>query len=237
MTDRSRRDVVVPAQLLWLIAVIGLGGFAVLTFVLWRHVTPAFDPPIRDAALAWKAWDPLWDLISNAANFPLIGIGVAIVAGLLLKGRRREAILVIITLALVTAGSEGVKELVHRPRPPASDTVVPGVVYSFPSGHELEAVTILGIVALLAWRSRLPRPARMLIWVLVAVFVALVAVARVAINAHWPSDVLAGFLGGSGVLAVFSLVTRDERSGADRPTSPPLPESRPAVAASRTPDG
>ncbi len=208
------------------IAIVGLVGFAILTVVLYAHVTPFFDPPIRDALLQYKAWHTLWNDISEAANFPMIGIAVGIVAFLWWRHRRREAILVAITLGLVTAGSEGIKQLVHRPRPPDSQTVVPGVIYSFPSGHELEAVCILGIVALLVWRSRAPRPVAVAVAILVAVFCAWVAIARIAINAHWPSDVLAGFLGGIGVLALVARLTRhtdrgddhdDARSDAARP--------------------
>lgn len=224
---RPRFGPEVPSRwVLALVAAVGLAGFALLTGLVWAHVALPFDAPLRDAALGWSAWNGLWSAISEAANIPLIVIGVGIVAWLLWKGRRREAVLVIVTLALVTAGSEGVKQLVARPRPPGSETVVPGVIYSFPSGHELEAVTILGIVALLAWRSRRPRPLRIGIAVLVALFVVLVAVARVAINAHWPSDVLAGLLGGVGVLALFTLLTRD--SGRGR-------EGRPDAASAASP--
>jgi membrane-associated phospholipid phosphatase len=195
------------------LAIAGLAWFAILSVVLYAHVTPFFDPPIRDALLQYKAWHELWNDISQAANFPLIGIAVGIVLFLWWKHRRREAILVAVTLALVTAGSEGVKELVHRPRPPASDTVVPGVIYSFPSGHELEAVTILGIVAVLVWRSRAPRAVAWTVAILVAIFCAWVGIARIAINAHWPSDVLAGLLGGIGVLALVIRLTRHEDRG------------------------
>jgi undecaprenyl-diphosphatase len=199
----------------WVVlAALGLGGFAIVTWLVATRVALPFDAPLRDAALGWSSLEPLWSLLSQAANIPLIVIGVGIVAWLLWKGHRREAVLVIVTLALVTAGSEAVKQLVARPRPPGSDTVVPGVIYSYPSGHELEAVTILGIVALLVWRSQAPRGVRLLVAVAVAVFVVLVAVARVAIDAHYPSDVLAGFLGGIGVLAVFAILSHG-RLGAE----------------------
>lgn len=204
----DRNDLILDA-----IAIVGLAGFAILAAILYLHVTPFFDPPIRDALLQYRAWDVLWNDISQAANFPMIGIAVGIVAFLWWKHRRREAILVAVTLALVTAGSEGVKELVHRPRPPDSQTVVPGVIYSFPSGHELEAVTILGIVALLVWRSRAPRPVAWAVAIVVAVCCAWVGIARIAINAHWPSDVLAGLLGGLAVLALVIRLTRHHDPG------------------------
>jgi membrane-associated phospholipid phosphatase len=206
--EHDPRDLVLDA-----LAIVGLAGFAVLTVVLYAHVTPFFDPPIRDALLQYRSWSVLWNDISEAANFPMIGIAVGLVLYLWWKHRRRVAVLVAVTLGLVTAGSEGVKELVHRPRPPDSQTVVPGVIYSFPSGHELEAVCILGILAVLVWRSRAPRPVAVAVAILVAIFCAWVAVARIAINAHWPSDVLAGFLGGIGVLAIVIRLTRHDDRG------------------------
>jgi membrane-associated phospholipid phosphatase len=224
---RDPRDLVLDA-----LAIAGLAGFAVLTVVLYAHVTPFFDPPIRDALLRYQSWQVLWNDISQAANFPMIGIAVGLVLYLWWKHRRREAILVAITLALVTAGSEGVKELVHRPRPPDSQTVVPGVIYSYPSGHELEAVTILGILAVLVWRSRAPRPVAVAVAILVAVFCAWVGIARIAINAHWPSDVLAGLLGGIGVLALVIRLTRHD----DRGDHPPDAQ-REAASHAATGDG
>ena len=207
----QERETAPPSGIPWLwavLAVVGLAGFAILTALVAARIALPFDAPLRAVALRWSAWSDVWAAISDAANIPLIVIGVAIVAWLLWTGHRREAVLVIVTLALVTAGSEGVKQLVARPRPPGSTAVVPGVIYSYPSGHELESVTILGIVALLVWRSRRPRAARLAVALAVALFCAVVAVARVAIDAHYPSDVLAGLLGGFGVLATFAILTR-----------------------------
>ena len=113
----------------------------------------------------------------------------------------------ILVLAAVTAGSEAVKQAVARPRPPGFDNTYLGVVYSFPSGHVLEAVTIYGIIAVLVWRSSLPRIVRIVVPIVFAVIVVLVAVARVAVGEHYPSDVLAGLLGGIGFVALFALLT------------------------------
>ena len=153
-------------------------------------------------------------MISETANFPLVAIGLGIVAMLFLAHRRREAILVLFVLAAATAGSEGVKQLVHRPRPPGGDTVVPGVVYSYPSGHTLEALTIFGILTLITWRSDVDRRIKVALLAFTILFVAAVAVARVSINAHYPSDVLGGLLAGLGVLALFALLSRPKASAA-----------------------
>jgi membrane-associated phospholipid phosphatase len=204
-TDRPQT---LAASAGWLlIAVVGLGGFAVLTWLLASHVQLAFDPPLLATARGWTAGAGAWDFLSSAANIPLIVLGVGTILWLFLRGDRGQALLVVLVLAAATAGSEAVKQLVARPRPPGSDTVVPGVIYSYPSGHVLESATVLGIIAVLLWRSRLPMVVRAGFAIAVGVFVALVAVARVAINAHYPSDVLAGFLAGIGILAIFVLLT------------------------------
>ena len=130
------------------------------------------------------------------------------VVWLFLTRRHREAVLVLLMLAAVTAGSEGVKQLLARPRPSGTGDGIPGVVYSYPSGHVLEALTILGFVAVRSWRSSRPRILRTTLVILVAIEVTLVGIARIALNEHYPSDVLAGLLGGIGVLALYAWLTR-----------------------------
>jgi len=196
-------------QVAWvLIAVLGLVVFAAMTIMLMNHAVLAFDQPLLDAARAWQGYASLWRIISESANIPLIVIGVGLVVYLFFTKHRREAIIVAVVLIAVTAGSEAVKQLVARPRPSGTDPNIPGVVYSFPSGHVLEALTIFGIIAIRIFRSsRTPRVLAAIVVVAVIVDVALVAFARVALSAHYPSDVLASAFGGAGVLAVYALLT------------------------------
>jgi undecaprenyl-diphosphatase len=72
-------------------------------------------------------------------------------------------------------------------------------------------VTIFGIIAILVWRSSLPRWLRIGFPVAVAIFVVLVGFARMAIDAHYPSDVLAGLLAGIGVVGLFAVLTSGAR--------------------------
>jgi len=220
--DRARTDAgetshddVRPLVLWYVIALVGLIGFVALTLFIAGHGVFPFDQPLLDRAKSYSAYNDVWNLLSNAANLPLIAIGVGLVVWLFVKHQKREAILTILILTAITAGSEGIKQLVARPRPPGSDTVVPGVVYSYPSGHVLEATAIFGIIAILLWRSSQPLWLRAGFAIAASLFVAAVAFARVAINAHYPSDVLAGFLAAIGVLGLFAVLTWD-RHPADR---------------------
>jgi membrane-associated phospholipid phosphatase len=196
-----------PGIWLPLLALAGLGGFALVTWLVVQQSVLGLDRPLLDTARGLSPYMPAWQGLSDSANYPLIVIGVGLVLFLLVAKRRSEAVLVMIALAAVTAGSEAVKQLVARPRPPGFDNPVIGVVYSYPSGHVLEATVIYGIISVLLWRSSLPKVVRVAVPIASAVLVALVAVARVAAGAHYPSDVLAGLLGGIGAVALFAWVS------------------------------
>jgi len=191
-----------------LLALLGLGGFVALTIVVASGAPLAFDQSLLDLAGRWDQWAVLWRALSESANIPLVVIGLGMVAWLFMTKRRREALAVLLVLIAVTAGSEVVKQLVARPRPSGTDPNIPGVVYSYPSGHVLEALTIFGIITIRSWRSSRPLLAKLAVVLIVVLWVVLVAIARVALNAHFPSDVLAGVLGGIGVLGAYGWLTR-----------------------------
>ena len=203
--------------LAWIaIAIVGLGVFVVMTVLLLNHATFGFDRPWLTAAESLRGDGTIWRVISESANIPLIIIGVAIVAGLFLTHHRREAVIVAIMLIAITAGSEAVKQIVARPRPEGTDPNIPGVVYSFPSGHVLEVFVILGVLSIHAVRSRLSRPVAWGLFVLVLIEVFLVGLSRVVLDAHYPSDAIAAAFGGGGVLGIYGLLTRDEDAKAHR---------------------
>jgi undecaprenyl-diphosphatase len=94
---------------------------------------------------------------------------------------------------------KALKRWTRRPRPFASDVrirawVAPLDEFSFPSGHTLHAVAFT-LVAIAHYPS--------LVWVLLP-FTASVALSRVVLGLHYPSDVLAATAIG-GALASFSL--------------------------------
>jgi undecaprenyl-diphosphatase len=193
----------------WLVvALLGLVGFVLLTVVVASKAVLPFDAPVLAFSQSLDGVPDVWRALSESANIPLVVIGLGMVIWLFATRRRGEALIVLVMLAAVTLGSEGVKELVARPRPSGTDPNIPGVVYSFPSGHVLEALTILGIIAIRGWRSSRPRAAMTAFVVAVIIWVALVGLARMALSAHFPSDVLASVLGGGGALGVYGWLTR-----------------------------
>ena len=214
----------------WLfLALASLAGFVLLTAAVASRVVFPFDQSLLALAHSWDGQPDIWKAITETANIPLIVIGLGFVSWLFLTKRRREAILVLVMLAAVTVGSEAVKQLTLRPRPVAGTAAgIPGVIYSYPSGHVLEALTILGFVTLRVWRSARPLVLRVAVAIAVAVEVVLVGIARLVLEAHYPTDILAGVLAGIGALGLYAWWTRPG-AWADQPTSAggPTAESGP----------
>jgi undecaprenyl-diphosphatase len=174
-----------------LLAVLGFVAFAAITIEMLNHVAWPFDQSILTTVRPWVGDGTIWRVLSESANIPLIVIGVGMVLVLFFTHRRREAVLVALILIAVTAGSEGIKQLVARPRPEGTDPNIPGVVYSYPSGHVLEALVIFGVIAIHVLRSDLSRIVAAIAAVAVIADTFLVGLSRVVLNAHWPSDAMA----------------------------------------------
>ena len=85
-----------------------------------------------------------------------------------------------------------------------------------PSGHVLEALTILGFVAIRVWRAAWALAVRLAVAILVVVDVVPVGAARMALGAHYPTDVLAGFFGGPAALGLYAWFT-SRGAWADKP--------------------
>jgi undecaprenyl-diphosphatase len=213
-------------DLRWL-ATASLLAFIALTIAVGARVVFPFDAPLLAAALTLNGVPAFWEFMSQTANFPLIAIAIALVLWLIRQKRYREALLVFLMLAAVTAGSEGVKQLTARDRPSGGGDGIPGVVYSYPSGHVLEAMTILGMLVVRAWRSARRLLLRVAFAVLVAIEVILVGIGRLAMDAHFPTDLLAGFLGSLTALCWYAWLTRPA-GWADTPTAA-VARSRPAT--------
>jgi undecaprenyl-diphosphatase len=88
--------------------------------------------------------------------------------------------------------NEGIKTLVHRQRPFADGPFVDWSGYSFASGHTIGATLLYGQLLLLALPVLKRRHWRLLSILSAVSLVALVGFSRIALGAHFLTDVLAG---------------------------------------------
>lgn len=129
----------------------------------------------------------------------------ALMTGLAVLGGARGALAALhmaVTGLAALALYKGLKRHIRRPRPCAAGRGVVALVapldqFSFPSGHTLHAVAFTAVAC--AWFPVLA--------ILLVPFAALVALSRVVLGLHYPSDVLAAIAIGLALAAVsFSLV-------------------------------
>lgn len=130
----------------------------------------------------------------------ILGIGYVIVlvsVPLWIKGKREAAFDLVVLVVVVTVVTEAIKLLIDRPRPFEELANVHNIVSAsgpaFPSAHASRAFAVATLVSLNSRR----------LWGYIAFIVAtLIALSRVYLGVHWPSDILAGALLGL-VLALF----------------------------------
>ena len=134
---------------------------------------------------------------------------ITIIAGVGLLVCKRVAAGVIILLG-VGAGSLAnriLKAAIGRPRP--TDELIQVLIdypnLSFPSGHVVFYMQFFGFLLYLLARQKKPGWQRSAAMFLVAWPITLVGVSRVYLGAHWPSDVLAGYLVGGIALLLMAL--------------------------------
>jgi undecaprenyl-diphosphatase len=119
---------------------------------------------------------------------------------LLLRGHWHGAVAVAVSVTATQAVVYGIKALVARGRPPASTAVVDAAGYAFPSAHAASGVALYGLLALFLLR-RLDGGTRVVFCAFAVAAVGLLGLTRVYLGAHYPSDVLAGWLVGALVAA------------------------------------
>jgi undecaprenyl-diphosphatase len=210
------------AALAWLlIAVVSGIAFAAISVLVYEQIELPFDRGIlaTATALGHGGLKLLWEVLSEIGNYPMIPTALVFVAWLYRRKRKREALLVLIVLGVATLANEGVKALVARDRPTGPVPGIPGVIYSYPSGHAWEDVMILGMIAVRLWRSAQAAVVRIGFAVVATTLALVIGLARVALDVHYPSDILAGYLGGLASLGGYAWASRPG-SWADHPREP-----------------
>lgn len=120
----------------------------------------------------------------------LTPLSLVVVLYLLWLRRIRAALF----FTLVMGGAVGLnllaKAYFQRPRPDLFTPTILEPNYSFPSGHAMGSMAFAVAVVALLWPSRW----RWTALVLAGLFVLLVAFSRIYLGAHYPSDVLGGWM-------------------------------------------
>ncbi|MEG2315433.1 MAG: diacylglycerol kinase [Clostridia bacterium] len=188
----------------WFAAALCLGVFLFIAFNL-NHIA-WLDHAVYGVVSSWisPAATTFFTLCTQLVG-PLVLLVISL--GLVLFLPRKEyRIPVLMNLCAAILLNLGLKHIFTRPRPVDVVQIVVESGYSFPSGHTMAATCFYGFLIYLVWQLCTNKIWRNAITALLCTMIALVALSRVYLGAHYFSDVLAGLCFSVFYLIVFSSI-------------------------------
>lgn len=192
----------------------GLVGYLILlgwlTFAAAGAGTLRWDVPVQ--RVIRRLDGPGWDAVASVGNWlggTLVGLVVlaAVALPLLVRRRLPEAAL-LGGVALIRSLNWVIKWVVNSPRPFTTDHQTNDVAsgLGYPSGHAMGTMLIGGALMIVVFRSTRSPVVRAGVGIVATVAILATGFARVVTRAHWPSDVVGGWLWGIALLGVVVLL-------------------------------
>lgn len=191
-----------PVRVRSLLVVTGACFATLAVAVLLLGSLPA-DAAVREVLLAsaTPAVVEAMRLVNMGGEWPVLVPGTLLLFVVFPRARQHWWVWVLLMLTAPLAET-GMKYLVGRPRPEDGS-------FGFPSGHATAAAAFFGAVGYLA--GGLPASLRLVVRPAAGLAIVLVALARVILRAHWPSDAVAGVALGLALAAAAALVAATVR--------------------------
>ncbi len=133
----------------------------------------------------------------------IVGLSVIAIIILGLLKKKQEIIFFIAALISGEMIKELFKFLIHRQRPDVGFSLISENGYAFPSGHAVISVIFYGLVGYLIYRICKKLWQKLILLFTFFIFIFLIGFSRIYLGVHWASDVFAGWLIGSAILAFF----------------------------------
>ncbi|WP_303968483.1 phosphatase PAP2 family protein [Sporosarcina ureae] len=183
----------------WLICILFTGFFAYIARSIHLHTISSFDEPIIDIIQGTQTSG----LTSVMKTFTTIGSTTAVallalltLAVLLWKKHKAQAVLFVAAIGGTGILNQVLKFIFKRERPDF-DRLIDIGGYSFPSGHTMMAFSLYTILAYIIWRNLRNVWARTGITILAIFMIVMIAVSRIYLGVHFPSDIVGGILASS----------------------------------------
>jgi undecaprenyl-diphosphatase len=188
-------------------------GFFVSVFWLWQKTFSLKVKEFDNTVMVWISQLPITDLrkffslVTQLGSGFWIGAMFIILAVLLVSRKRKRAAAVVgFTLAGSAFFIFFLKDFFGRSRP--FGCLPPGDCLAFPSGHATISFYFYGLLDYLIFRF-LPISLKtfLIVSFFIGILILLIALSRLFLGFHYPSDLLAGFfLGGTWLLLAVFLI-------------------------------
>lgn len=149
----------------------------------WIH---SYNTPLLDSIMFW---------VTQIGSFNLIFSFSLFIIYWLYKYKKDN---ISILFFIVTVGGGGilnsVLKIAFKRARPSVDSLFDALGYSFPSGHSMGAMIFYGFIGYLIIKSQSrTKFTKTISTFLLTVFILIIGISRVYLNAHFPSDVIAGY--------------------------------------------
>ncbi len=173
-----------------------------------RSAVHRVDTVITDIITSWPSLRKFFLAITALGDPIVVGIlGLSVIMCGYFQSDARLVIAGFVVWATLVFGAI-LKLIVGRSRP---DTEYANNLqistYSFPSGHAGGSTVAYGLLAYLVWHL-LPQPWNYTGVGILSALIILIGISRIYLGAHFPSDVIAGWLLGGVALLTIVLVVR-----------------------------
>ena len=198
-------------------------GFAVLLYIVVKNGSVSWDEPVQ--AFFFSLRQPGLNTLCEAVTYLGNWYTVTVLCLILLiypSTRRSYGVPACVAAILTQIIKTVIKYSVCRPRPDAAVRLIEESGWSFPSGHAITSMAVLGVIflALLASikaqkdgagassksASGLSPGKKKALLVCCAVFSFAIGLTRIYLGVHYPSDVAAGWLAGIAVIAIVCIL-------------------------------
>lgn len=215
--DRAR----VAALRAWGVALVGVFALlAVLTIVkAFKGLDQSADDSLNRFALSHSGVTGFFKTVTQAGEPTVaLGAGILAAAGFYVLRMRDSAKFAAASVIGAYAIAYVAKEIVnrHRPRWDTAHTVLPEHGASFPSGHATGTSALVTVLIVAAVPMLAAVAARRVAVVVLVLYVLAVVVSRPVLGVHFPTDVFAGVVLGTGWTLVCASTLRPWR---DRPST------------------
>ncbi|MFP3721004.1 phosphatase PAP2 family protein [Niallia circulans] len=194
------------SKMAWGLIILSFLLFILLILAVNGQVILAFDTELTHFihTLFPASFIPFWEGISSIAD--KIGIGIiAFLFILFLWWKKKDFVGIAAFVFCVGLGNElnkWVKDLVARPRPLAAEALETDS-FSFPSGHAMVGLLLYLFIAHILAKEIKGNAGKLILAVIAFVFILLIGISRIALEAHYPTDVIGGYLLGGIWLFVW----------------------------------
>src|SRR3954470_2473657 len=170
-----------------------------------RALLHTFDRKLTSVVQHWSDWVRPIMLFATLIGQPIFTVGIATLVAGIGWGSSNDGLFVSGIIAVITFAVGTLAKLYFRRNRPITEYVarMRFETYSMPSGHAAGAAASYGLLAII-FCQMVSVPFAYVIGVVTTLVVFLIGVSRIYLGAHYPSDVIAGWvLGMAGLVGIM----------------------------------